>query len=297
MSTITEEAIAQFQTHLEPAWAELSQSVSTACGKQVEFRAGAIQIIAPVEALGAAQGPVISIQFEVAQAGSNAQAFLFAAENVAKAGTLFAEGAPPDDEENIVPEIRPTLEAIVQGICKGLSKNPENALIASDLAIRCQSWVQPAQWEGQTQLAEVTVEIQVGEESLLAKWFFDPASIAFLNSDTQLEDGIEIPFEQIQEEARDRDFESANGLDRLMDIPLEISVELGRVKLLVRDIVDLGPGSIIEVNKAAGEPVDVLVNGRVVARGEVVIIEDNFGVRITEILNRADRLNRISEVA
>jgi flagellar motor switch protein FliN/FliY len=82
-----------------------------------------------------------------------------------------------------------------------------------------------------------------------------------------------------------------------MDIPLEISVELGRVKMMVRDVVELSTGSIVEIEKAAGEPVDVLVNGRLVAHGEVVVIEDNFGVRITEILNPNERLSKLGEVA
>jgi flagellar motor switch protein FliN/FliY len=59
--------------------------------------------------------------------------------------------------------------------------------------------------------------------------------------------------------------------------------------MMVREVLDLGTGSIIEVDKAAGEPVDVMVNGRLVAKGEVVVIEDNFGVRVTEILNPAER--------
>lgn len=75
----------------------------------------------------------------------------------------------------------------------------------------------------------------------------------------------------------------------VMDIPLEVSVELGRRRMSIRDILDLGSGSIVELDKIAGEPVDLLVNGRLVARGEVVVIEDNFGVRITEIIGAAAR--------
>ncbi|MFZ4507653.1 MAG: flagellar motor switch protein FliN [Fimbriimonas sp.] len=74
----------------------------------------------------------------------------------------------------------------------------------------------------------------------------------------------------------------------LMDIPLEVSVELGRTKMLVREVLDLSAGSIIEIDRAAVEPVDVLVNGRLFARGEVVVIEDNFGVRLTETLTPKD---------
>jgi flagellar motor switch protein FliN/FliY len=78
-------------------------------------------------------------------------------------------------------------------------------------------------------------------------------------------------------------------LDMVMDIPLELSVELGRKRMSIRQILDLGSGAIVELDKIAGEPVDLLVNGRLVARGEVVVIEDNFGVRITEIVNSAGR--------
>ena len=79
------------------------------------------------------------------------------------------------------------------------------------------------------------------------------------------------------------------GFSRVRDIPLEVTVELGRTRLLIRDILDLGAGSIIELDKIAGEPVDLFANGLLVARGEVVVIDDNFGVRVTEIITAAER--------
>ena len=74
-------------------------------------------------------------------------------------------------------------------------------------------------------------------------------------------------------------------IDLIMDVPLEVTVELGRTKKSISDILDFGPGKIIELNKIAGEPIDVLFNGKYVAKGEVVVIEESFGVRITEIVN------------
>lgn len=71
----------------------------------------------------------------------------------------------------------------------------------------------------------------------------------------------------------------------IMDVPLDVSVELGRTSKLIHDILEFAPGTIIELNKIAGEPIDVLVNGKYVAKGEVVVIEESFGVRITEIIN------------
>ncbi|WP_277584299.1 flagellar motor switch phosphatase FliY [Psychrobacillus antarcticus] len=86
--------------------------------------------------------------------------------------------------------------------------------------------------------------------------------------------------------------ESRN-LDLLLDIPLQVTVELGRTKRTVKEILELTSGSIIELDKLAGEPVDILVNNRHVAKGEVVVIDENFGVRITDILSKADRINNL----
>ena len=84
-------------------------------------------------------------------------------------------------------------------------------------------------------------------------------------------------------------FETGSGLGRVRDIPLEVTVELGRTRLLIRDIMDLSAGSIIELDKIAGEPVDLFANGLLVARGEVIVIDDNFGVRVTEIITAKER--------
>ncbi|MCR5544981.1 MAG: flagellar motor switch phosphatase FliY [Lachnospiraceae bacterium] len=77
---------------------------------------------------------------------------------------------------------------------------------------------------------------------------------------------------------------SPENIDLIMDVPLEVTVELGRTHKSIHDILDFAPGTIIELNKIAGEPIDVLVNGKYVAKGEVVVIEESFGIRITEIM-------------
>lgn len=83
-------------------------------------------------------------------------------------------------------------------------------------------------------------------------------------------------------------------LDMLLDIPLKVTVELGKTKRSVRDILDLSAGSIIELDKLAGEPVDVLVNGKLIAQGEVVVIDENFGVRVTDIISTSDRIKSLN---
>lgn len=77
-----------------------------------------------------------------------------------------------------------------------------------------------------------------------------------------------------------------NTMDLLLDVHLELSVELGRAKMPVKEVLQLGPGAVVELNKLGGEPVDILVNGRPIARGEVVVVDENFGVRVTEIVGR-----------
>jgi|GEM_PF-1685290 len=76
-----------------------------------------------------------------------------------------------------------------------------------------------------------------------------------------------------------------SGVDLIMDVNVQVSVELGRSVMQVRDVLGLGPGSVVELDKHAGEPVEVVVNNKTIARGEVVLIDENFGVRITEIVN------------
>ncbi len=82
------------------------------------------------------------------------------------------------------------------------------------------------------------------------------------------------------------------GMDVLLDVPLAISVELGRARCYVKDLISLSSGSVVELDRAAGDPVDILVNGKLFARGEVVVIDENFGVRIQEIVNRGSGKGR-----
>ncbi len=82
-------------------------------------------------------------------------------------------------------------------------------------------------------------------------------------------------------------------LELILDVPLGVSVELGRVKMPVRQLLALSAGSVIELAKLAGEPLDVLINGRTVARGEAVMVNDKFGVRLTEIVSQSERVERL----
>ena len=84
-------------------------------------------------------------------------------------------------------------------------------------------------------------------------------------------------------------------LDFILDIPLKISVELGRTKLLVNELLQLAQGSVIELNKLAGEPLEVFVNDKLIARGEAVVVNEKFGVRITDIMSPMERIEKLGE--
>jgi len=82
-------------------------------------------------------------------------------------------------------------------------------------------------------------------------------------------------------------------LDFILDLPLEVSVELGRARMLVSELLQLGQGSVIELNKLAGEPVDIFVNQKLIARGEVVVVNDKFGIKMTDILSPTERVKQL----
>jgi flagellar motor switch protein FliN/FliY len=82
-------------------------------------------------------------------------------------------------------------------------------------------------------------------------------------------------------------------LDFILDIPLSLTVELGRNRMLISELLQLGQGSVIELSKLAGEPMEVFINQRLIARGEVVVINEKFGVRLTDIVSPAERINKL----
>lgn len=86
---------------------------------------------------------------------------------------------------------------------------------------------------------------------------------------------------------------STRRLDLLLDVPLDVTVELGRTRMTIQDLLALSPGTVIELDKVAGEPLDIVVNDRLIARGEAVVINDKFGIRITDIISKAERIARL----
>ena len=82
-------------------------------------------------------------------------------------------------------------------------------------------------------------------------------------------------------------------LEFLYEVPLQVSVEVGRARILLKDLLQMGEGSVVELDKMAGEPLDLFVNGRLIARGEAVRIGDKFGIKLTEVVSQSDRLEKL----
>lgn len=88
---------------------------------------------------------------------------------------------------------------------------------------------------------------------------------------------------------------SVSDINMVLDIPVQLSVELGRTKVPIKHILQLGQGSVVELDALAGEPMDVLVNGYLIAQGEVVVVNDKFGIRLTDVVTPSERLRRVSK--
>jgi len=100
-----------------------------------------------------------------------------------------------------------------------------------------------------------------------------------------------------QPDFKDLKDESNNKISRdiefLLDIPVEITVQLGITRMLIKDLLQLGQGSVVELDKIAGEPMEILANNRLIAKGEVVVVNEKFGVRLTDIISTAERLTQL----
>lgn len=91
----------------------------------------------------------------------------------------------------------------------------------------------------------------------------------------------------------DRKPASRRDIDFLLDVPLSVSVELGRTRMMIKDLLLLGQGSVVELDKLVGEPMEILVNERLIAKGEVVVVNEKFGIRLTDVISPAERLRQL----
>lgn len=106
-------------------------------------------------------------------------------------------------------------------------------------------------------------------------------------------EGTVPPLDQFESAVKSNQQENPINLEVLMDVPVTLSMEIGRTNLNIRSLLQLNQGSIVELDRLAGEPLDVLVNGTLIARGEVVVINEKFGIRLTDVISPAERLRKL----
>ena len=109
---------------------------------------------------------------------------------------------------------------------------------------------------------------------------------------SQTEDYTRADFQEFENETPQSGMGDAN-LDMILDIPVTIAVEIGRSKITINNLLKLNQGSIVELDRLAGEPMDVLVNGTLIAHGEIVVVNEKFGVRLTDIISPAERVKKL----
>jgi len=102
-----------------------------------------------------------------------------------------------------------------------------------------------------------------------------------------------MSFQELEDDAKSIDGEDIN-LDVILDVPVTISMEIGRTQINIRNLLQLNQGSVVELDRLAGEPMDVLVNGTLVAHGEVVVVNDKFGIRLTDVISASERIKRLA---
>ena len=292
--------IQQFSELLPSIWETVGETVSSNSPVPAQFNSP-IAMRANVSEISAElAGNILAIQFAMANNPEAMQMILIRPETVLEVAKVVTGLSWDEVDDDVMAEVRPFAESIVQGLCLGLGNALLDTVVATGMSIRYQMIQLADNLAHAPSVLRCNIAMQIGEETGVILWLMDDDTARLIvgKDEEEEEEAITsvpgIPAMQVGGMpmiggSSKSPFEHDSSMDVLLDVPLEISVELGRVRMVVRDVLDLGTGSIVEVDKAAGEPVDVMVNGRLVAKGEVVVIEDNFGVRITEILNPAER--------
>lgn len=267
----------------------ISTAVSEEAGQAITF-SNPLSSLTPVTELESEMNqPWLVIQFAFQSSPENAQVLLISQDHFISIAQAISGIPVATVDDTIITECRTSLEAIVSGLSSAVGQQATESTINFQL-------FSPTSNFNEAQLFRTNIAISGEELSATMVWLMDGLTASSITG-IEIEAEAEHPFMEADSFSSPSTRNESNSLEILLDIPLEISVELGRMKMPVRDVIDLGAGSIVEIDKAAGEPVDVLVNGRLVAKGEVVVIEDSFGVRITEILSPNERMQRLSEAA
>lgn len=121
----------------------------------------------------------------------------------------------------------------------------------------------------------------------------DEWAAAMAEAEGATEGAEPVELEELRDEKADITVDEKRKLDTILDIPVTISMEVGRAKISIRNLLQLNQGSVVELERVAGEPLDVLVNGTLIAHGEVVVVNDKFGIRLTDVISQIERIKKL----
>lgn len=321
MASLSLEHLNTITAKQESLWGTVSISLSEAVNRQTAFLSPLVTLLPLSELDAAFAGKRVCCTVALEADGSSRSLLLVLEDSSAAMLADIAAGgdgsSPPNEiEENILQVIQQILFVIASGFAQAVTNLYGADCQVLQVETYHDSLQPPLDWLTQENLLRIDSVLQVdnspiGVLSLLGDERFglwlageQEASAAPSATDTIAE---QTPFQPLGEQepapppfvplAQSAAQPLPAGIELILDVPLEITVELGRKRMFIKEILELAAGSIVELDRVAGEPVDVLVNGRIMARGEVVVIEDNFGIRITEIINPQDQLVEISRRA
>lgn len=320
MQELSSEVLTNFIVAQSQLWSQVAKNLSEQNGVEIGIPTPTVSVVPLSDLTGMTASESLFAQFGFSELPDHWQILSFRGRNQsdqvnwqALASAVMGQ-TPESISEEIIQAVQAFIAPVLQELAAVLTQMKGSALTLADAQVLYEPLTMPADLLQVNELIEARLEFRLGgrEPAVEVSWFLSESSARFLTGG-ELSDSVgeETPFvsdkpvdpsplspsaevydfSSYSQEARS--LEDDRSLDLLMDIPLEVSVELGRIEMLIRDVLELGAGSIIELRKAAGEPVDVLVNGCLIARGEVVVVEDNFGVRITEIPSPSERIQRL----
>jgi flagellar motor switch protein FliN/FliY len=282
VTTLTPEQIQAIQEIEATICERGSQSLSQALNSEVRLHSPLVVAGKTLDCLSEFSANVVVLQF---QFDDGTPQFAVISTDLASAlASLGAEAPIEVDPENLEP-IKPKVQAVVTALADGVASALGTPIVPSGFQVSVGALEFPENFSDTAELLRIQIAVS-GDVNGSLTWLIHPFTISQLFPNTAV-----APQEHPETKQAKAD------LEVLLDVPLTISVELGRVTMKVQEVIDLGAGSIIEIDKAAGEPIDILVNGKLVARGEVVVVDDNFGVRVTEILSPKDRVLTLGDVA
>lgn len=300
MAQITPQLLENFTNLQTTIWQGVSNAASEAANQMVTFSAPISMACAPMGLYSEFTESYYLLSFSLGDDDDDEQLLIMTEETYLDYCEFVLARSIEAADEAVDGEMKSAMEGILHGITTTISNLTNETILANNLNLRHQPLSLGVGLTNASEIIRTNVVMEFNELSGTLVWLCTAKTARMATGEPEAASNppvFEFASGNANAPAQAQAAQPDASLELLLDIPLEISVELGRMKMPVRDVVELGAGSIVEIDKAAGEPVDVLVNGRLVARGEVVVIEDNFGVRITEILSAADRLQRLNEAA